>query len=304
MVLRNFLLFLSQQKHLRRFVEQSGYSAKLTKRFIAGQALGDVVSVARKLNSDRILVTLDHLGENVTSTEEAAASRNSYLESLRSIQAERLDSTVSVKLTQLGLDLSYEVCRENLAALVEMAAAIGTRVEVDMESSAYTDRTLQLVEEMHRRYRSVRAVLQAYLYRTEDDVRALNAAGVPIRLCKGAYREPESVAFPRKEQVDQNYKHLLRLMFESGKEPAVASHDGAMIEAALTLARLLNVEPEQFEFQMLYGIRRDLQERLVKDGFRLRLYVPYGDAWYPYFMRRLAERPANVLFLARNVLRR
>ncbi len=260
--------------------------------------------MARRLNGEKILVTLDHLGENVSSAGEAAASRDSYLDSLRSIAGEKLDSTVSVKLTQLGLDLSPEICRENLARLVETAAEIGSRVEIDMESSEYTDRTLTLVEEMHTRYRAVRAVLQAYLYRTEGDVKALNQLGVPIRLCKGAYHEPESVAFPRKEQVDDNYKHLLRLMFEAGTEPAVASHDPAMIEAALSLARLLQVDASRFEFQMLYGIRRDLQDRLVADGFRLRLYVPYGDAWYPYFMRRLAERPANVLFLARNVLRR
>lgn len=299
MLMRNLFLFLSRRKGLRRWVETSSHARTMTRRFIAGQTLDDVLAVTRKLHGERILATLDHLGENVSSLEDAEASRRCYDEAQNAIRASALPATISVKLTQLGLDLGREACLQNVMRLAERARQMGSRVEIDMESSEYTSKTVELVEELHAATGSVRAVLQAYLYRTEEDVRRLSAKGIPIRLCKGAYNEPAAVAFPKKADVDANYLKLARLMLAEGVQPAFATHDPAMIEGVLAAAQ----PGVDYEFQMLYGIRRDLQDMLVKKGVRLRLYVPYGDAWYPYFMRRLAERPANVWFIARNMLR-
>ena len=220
------------------------------------------------------------------------------------IRASRLPATVSVKLTQLGLDFSSEACRDNVSQLVKQAAAMKTRVEIDMESSEYTDRTLDIICALFERFPgSVRAVIQAYLYRSEADIRRLNTLGIPVRLCKGAYRESAKVAFPLKSEVDRNYVKLMRLLLEEGADPAIASHDERIVRDARLYISERKIPPSRFEFQMLYGIRRDLQKWLISEGFRVRLYVPYGDAWYPYFMRRLAERPANVLFIVRNLLR-
>jgi len=215
-----------------------------------------------------------------------------------------VEASVSIKLTQFGLDLSEELCRRNVAALVAAARAVDGFVEMDIESREYVDRTLRIGTEMHERFGRVRSAIQAYLYRSGEDAAALCRKGVPVRLCKGAYREPASAAFPRKSQVDQNYRRLSEVLLERGVYPALATHDPNMIEHALRFAAARGIPKSAFEFQMLYGIRRDLQARLVREGYRLRLYVPYGDAWYPYFMRRLAERPANLLFLARNLMRR
>lgn len=285
-------------------METSSIADRITKRFVAGQTLEHALEVCRRLNAENILVTLDHLGENVHSLEEAEVSRDTYLQALDKIAALRLNSTVSVKLTQLGLDFSTDACRANVERLVQRAKATNTRVEIDMESSEYVDRTLEVVSEIHEKYGSVRAVIQAYLYRSEEDVNRLNLRGIPIRLCKGAYSESPEVAFSKKPEVDANYVRLMERLLESGAYPALATHDEKIIQRALAFVRQRNLGPERFEFQMLYGIRRDLQRMLVKAGNRLRLYVPYGNAWYPYFMRRLAERPANVLFLVRNLLRR
>ena len=300
---RAFFLFLSRQRTLRRWMETSSLSNKLTKRFVAGHTLDDELRVCKNLFAEGILSTMDRLGENVTSLDEAAASRDAYLEALDRIRASGLPSTVSIKLTQFGLDFSTERCYENVRQLVCKAKDIGSSVEIDMESTEYTDRTLDIVVRLHREIGCVRSVLQAYLKRTESDVRRLSELGIPIRLCKGAYKEPPSVAFALKGDVDANYIALTKLLFDHGPRPALATHDEKMIAAALDYVRERNIAPDQFEFQMLYGIRRDLQRRLVADGYKLRLYVPYGDAWYPYFMRRLAERPANVFFLAKNILR-
>jgi proline dehydrogenase len=201
------------------------------------------------------------------------------------------------------MDLSETECERNVAELVATAKSLGSYIEIDMESSEYVDRTLGIVTRLHERFRAVRSVIQAYLYRSEKDIRRLSQQGVPVRLCKGAYKEPASVAFPSKAKVDENYQHLTKLLMEGGARPAIATHDPKMIQSALGSAKQLGVRPDQFEFQMLYGVRRDLQNKLVAAGYRLRLYVPYGDAWYPYFMRRLAERPANILFLARTLMR-
>jgi proline dehydrogenase len=304
-MLRRAILSLSQNRRLREWIQNSGFARPLTSRFIAGQSLSDGIVVLGQLWGERILGSLDFLGENVRSLTEATKSKESYLQALREIDRSALPATISVKLTQLGLDFSDEGCASNVAELLRVATRLGTRVEVDMESTEYTDRTLSIVRGLQEQFPGhVRSVIQAYLYRSEDDIRALNAARIPVRLCKGAYQEPASKAFPRKADVDANYCKLMELLFENGTEPAIASHDEHIVRSAVRRVREREIAPSAVEFQMLYGIRRDLQHELVRDGFRLRLYVPYGEAWYPYFMRRLAERPANLLFLVRNLLHR
>ncbi len=303
-MMRSFLLFLSRQKQLRRLVETSAAAARLSRRFVAGETLGEAAAVARRINGEGITVTLDHLGESVTSLEEAAAARDAYLETLSAIAHAGLRANVSIKLTQFGMDLSEERCRANVEDLVRHAAGMGNFVRVDMESSAYTERTLALVCDLHARYKAVGTVIQAYLYRSRADAEMLTARGIRIRLCKGAYLEPASVAFPRKRDVDRNYVELMEYLLENGTYPAIATHDERIVRRTIAFARERDIGRERFEFQMLYGIRRDLQRRLAAEGYNMRLYVPFGKAWYPYFMRRLAERPANVLFLARNLLRK
>ncbi|MGA8027928.1 MAG: proline dehydrogenase family protein [Bryobacteraceae bacterium] len=303
-MLRRTLLHLSEQGWLRHWMERSPLSRKFTSRFIAGSGLADGIEVLKELSTEHMLGTLDFLGENVKSLEEAAQSKEAYAAALCAIEQANLPATVSIKLTQFGLDFSREACCENVIALVQRAKAMSSRIEVDMESSEYTDRTLQMVTELQERFQgNVRAVIQAYLYRSEADIRMLSAHQIPVRLCKGAYNEPPAVAFPKKAEVDSNYIKLMKLLLNEGTYPAIASHDENIIGQAVRHIEEQKISPHRFEFQMLYGIRRDLQRQLVGRGFRLRLYVPYGDAWYPYFMRRLAERPANVLFLAKNLLR-
>lgn len=303
-MLRRTLLSLSGNRSLRHWMETSPLSQALTSRFIAGRSLAEGIKVLKDLDAEHIAATLDFLGENVRSLAEAEQSRDCYLEALNQIDTASLPATVSIKLTQFGLDFSQSGCLQNVVALVERAVAIGSRVEIDMESSEYTDRTLQIVTELQERFEGhVRAVIQAYLFRSEADIRALSGRRIPVRLCKGAYREPPNLAFPRKSDVDTNYVKLMKALLDSGTYPAIASHDEAILREALRYIAEQKIAPDRFEFQMLYGIRRDLQREIVAHGFRLRLYVPYGDAWYPYFMRRLAERPANVLFLAKNLLR-
>jgi len=284
-------------------METSPVADRLTSRFVAGSTLERELTVCRKLNADGYLATLDHLGESVGSLEEANQSRDAYLTALDQIARLNLQATVSIKLTQLGLDYSEAAGRAAVECLVARAKSIGQMVEVDMESSQYTSRTLALVSELHAKYGSVRAVIQAYLYRSEGDIEDLCRQAIPVRLCKGAYRESPDVAFPRKKDVDANYIRLMLQLLDRGAYPAIASHDENIVQRAMGYVRAQNIAADRFEFQMLYGVGRDLQRRLVADGFRLRLYVPYGNAWYPYFMRRLAERPANVIFLARNLLR-
>jgi proline dehydrogenase len=302
-VLRSLLLVLSRQQWLRHWMETSPLADRVTSRFVAGSTLEREIAVCQKLNTDGYLATLDHLGESVTSIEEANRSRDAYLTALAEIARLNLQATVSVKLTQLGLDFSEPAARAAVECLVARAKSIGRMVEVDMESSQYTERTLALVSELHAKYGSVRAVIQAYLYRSASDIEALCRQSIPVRLCKGAYRESADVAFPRKQDVDANYIRLMLELLDRGAYPAIASHDENIVRKAIGHVRERNISADRFEFQMLYGVGRELQRRLVADGFRVRLYVPYGNAWYPYFMRRLAERPANVLFLARNLLK-
>jgi len=275
-------------------MEQSAFAKPLTRRFIAGNTLDEALAVCQKLNREGISTTLDYLGESVTAIEEANLSRDHCLKAIRLIHQRKIDSTISVKLTQLGLDINQDLCFDNARQLVVLAKETQSRVEFDMESSDYVDRTLSIVQRLHQEFGCVRAVLQAYLFRTEADIKSLNALALPVRICKGAYAEPDAVAFAEKSEVDTNYLKLTRLLLEHGHYPAIATHDDRMVAGATSFAK------DRFEFQMLYGVRRDLQRKLLAQGFRVRVYVPYGEAWYPYFMRRLAERPANVIFLMRN----
>jgi len=284
-------------------MEFSSAAGRLTSRFIAGSTLERALAVCDKLNREGVLATLDHLGESVTSLAEAECSRDAYLAALDQIAERGLKASISIKLTQLGLNFSEEQCRAHVERLVERAQAAGSVVEVDMESSEYVDRTLNLVSVMHARYGSVRAVIQAYLYRSESDIERLCRQSIPVRLVKGAYQEPSDIAFSKKRDVDSNFLHLMIRLFDAGVNPAIASHDEIILRRAIEYVQERKIAADRFEFQMLYGVRRDLQRRLAGEGYRVRLYVPYGNAWYPYFMRRLAERPANVLFLVRSLMR-
>ncbi|MGO4882501.1 MAG: proline dehydrogenase family protein [Bryobacteraceae bacterium] len=301
--LRTFFLFLSRQKHLRKWMETSRWARRLSARFVAGDNLPDALATCQRINGEGITVTLDHLGESVTSLEEAIASRDAYLLALTEIDKLKINGNISLKLTQFGMDLSLDACRANVETLVKQAAELGNFVRIDMESSEYTDRTLDLVTDLHAKYNATGTVIQAYLHRSRKDVEMLCARGIRVRLCKGAYLEPPSVAFKSKADVDRNYVELMNLLLESGVYPAIATHDERIIEQTERFVESRKIRRDSFEFQMLYGIRRDIQRRLVNEGYRLRLYVPYGQAWYPYFMRRLAERPANVFFLLRNLFR-
>ncbi|MEO8592157.1 MAG: proline dehydrogenase family protein [Candidatus Solibacter sp.] len=304
MAVRAFFLFLSRLKWLRGWMETSSVAQQLSKRFVAGETLEQALAVARRLNSEGITVTLDHLGESVTSLAEAAEARDVYLRTLAAIHDNGIQGNVSLKLTQFGLDLSYEQCLDNVDRLVRRAAELESFVRVDMESSAYTDRTLELVHTLFARHGTVGVVIQSYLYRSRADVEKLCAEQIRVRLCKGAYLEPASVAFPEKSKVDESYLELTKYLLEHGDYPALATHDEAIIRKICAFAAERKIARDAFEFQMLYGIRRELQRDLVKQGYRLRLYVPFGKAWYPYYMRRLAERPANVFFMLRNLLRK
>jgi proline dehydrogenase len=300
---RKFFLFLSRQRRLRRWMETSPAARRLAARFVAGETLEEGLAISRALKSEGATTTLDHLGESVTSLEEASEARDIYLRALSAMHESGIQANVSLKLTQFGLDFSAEQCRANVERLAAYAARVDGFVRVDMESSEYTDRTLDLVTGLHTGYGSVGVVIQAYLYRSREDVEKLCSRGVRVRLCKGAYLEPGGVAFPRKADVDRNYAGLMKLLLDQGKYPAIATHDEKLIIETQAYAAAKKIPSDAFEFQMLYGIRRDLQSRLVAEGYRLRLYVPFGKAWYPYYMRRLAERPANVLFILRNLFR-
>ncbi|HXA04854.1 MAG TPA: proline dehydrogenase family protein [Bryobacteraceae bacterium] len=301
--MRALLLFLSRRKGLRSWMETSALARRLAARFVAGDTWADGLEAGRRINREGIAVTFDRLGESVTSLAEAEVSRDEYLRVLAEISDHHLDANVSIKLTQFGMDISEQACRANVEQLVRKARDLNSFVRIDMESSEYTERTLRLVNDMHAQYKTVGTVIQAYLRRSEKDIENLCAQGIRVRLCKGAYLEPAEVAFQAKSDVDRNFVHLMRILLAAGTYPAIATHDEKIIQNAKDFANTRQLSRDSFEFQMLYGIRRDLQRKLVAEGYRLRLYVPFGKAWYPYFMRRLAERPANVLFLARNLLR-
>ena len=284
-------------------METSPLAKRLATRFVAGDTLDQALGVARRVGSEGIAITLDHLGESVASLEEAAEARDVYLNALSALHDAGIEGNVSLKLTQFGLDFSYDQCRANVEQLVLRAASLNGFVRVDMESSACTQRTIDLVADLHARYRAVGVVIQACLYRSRNDIEGLCRSAIRVRLCKGAYLEPASVAFPRKSDVDRNFVELMKLLLDRGAYPAIATHDENIVRQTEAYAAERGIPRAAFEFQMLYGIRRDLQRRLAAEGYRLRLYVPFGKAWYPYYMRRLAERPANVLFMARNLFR-
>jgi proline dehydrogenase len=285
-------------------MEHSPAAVRLTSRFVAGRRIEDALRVTEQLNQSGISTTLDYLGESVTTLEEAAAARDVYRQLLDLIHSRGLQANVSLKLTQLGLDVAEAAGRENVAAVASQACQVQSFVRVDMESSAYTDRTLALVTDLHARFPDMGTVLQAYLYRTEKDLEDLIGRQIRVRLCKGAYDETAEVAFPKKSDVDANFEKLGRRLLLAGNYPALATHDERLLLALIRFAAEHRIAKEAYEIQMLYGIRRDLQSRFVAQGHRVRVYVPFGVAWYPYFMRRLAERPANAWFVARNLLRR
>ena len=307
-ILRDLFLAMSTNSVVKSFVIHFPLSRRVTRRFVAGETLDEAIAVVKKLNKEGILVTFDQLGESVTNEAEAREAKDGYLRALDAIASNKVSSQVSVKLTQMGLDLSTDLCLDNLRQILRKAKQIGTLVTIDMEDSKYTQATLNVFKTLREEFDNVGIVIQSYLYRSEEDIRALIPLGANVRLCKGAYKEPATVAFPKKPDVDVNYRKLAQIFFDTngnsnGAYLDVASHDEKIINWAKDYTTTHQVNRQRFEFQMLYGIRSDLQRQLVSQGYTMRVYVPYGTHWYPYFMRRLAERPANVIFLVSNLFR-
>jgi len=307
-VLRALFISLSESRYLRALAERSAIGQRISARFVAGTQVADVLRATCAVNQSGLSVSIDNLGENVSNAEEARASAHLYRQLLDEISARKLNANISLKLTHMGLDVNENLARELAGGLVAKAASSNPRnfVRVDMEGSAYTQRTLDFVYELHRipgNQGCVGAVIQSYMRRAESDIEKLLSRGIRIRLCKGAYKEPPEIAFQAKSEVDANYVKLMKILMKSGIYHGLATHDERIINKAKSFATRENIPRDAFEFQMLYGIRRDLQRRLAREGWRMRVYIPFGTAWYPYFMRRLAERPANVLFVAKNLLR-
>jgi len=304
-MLRKTFLYLSEQKTLREFAVKNPLARRFASRFVAGETLDTAVAAVRELNGRGISASLDVLGESVTAVEEARSSAAMVVETQERIAAERLDCNVSVKLSQMGLDLDSGLCAENMRRILERGRDLGMFVRIDMESSAHTQRTLEMFEREFLPVHGDRVgiVLQSYLRRTSADVDRLIDTRARVRLCKGAYDEPAAVAFPAKADVDRSYADLMERLLERGNYPAVATHDPALIARARQFVAAKGIALDRFEFQMLYGVRRDLQEELQRAGYRVRVYVPFGTHWYPYFMRRLAERPANIAFILGNVVK-
>lgn len=299
-MLRSILLKLSDSKGFANWVTSNSTARRVSHRFVAGETLDEAILTSRICNDAGMAVTLDCLGENVATPADAQKARDTYLKIYDRIAQEKLNANVSCKLTQLGLDLSVEFCEGLVLSIAERAAANDSFLRIDMESSVYTQRTVELVKRVRAQTPAVGAVIQSYLYRSESDIHDLLSYGCRIRLCKGAYKESMEVAFPRKADVDGNYIHLVRLLLSSGFYHAIATHDPRMVAATIRWAAEKKISKDDFEFQMLYGVRADLQRQLVRDGYRVRIYVPFGTEWFPYFMRRLAERPANIGFILRN----
>ena len=304
-MLRAVFLWLSEQPRIFRFVRKNQLARKLASRFVAGETIDEAMAAVRELNASNLSASLDLLGESVQHAEEAHRACRTYLDLLDCIHGEKANANVSVKLTQMGLDIDERLCVDNLRAIIARAQTYGSFVRIDMEQSEYAERTLQLFKRtFHPEFgNTVGVVLQSYLRRTEQDVEQMIALGARVRLCKGAYQEPATVAFPDKRDVDTTYVRCMERLLFRGTYPGIATHDARIIEHARTFARDKGIPPARFEFQMLYGVRRDLQLALRRQGFNVRVYVPFGTQWYPYLMRRLAERPANLAFLLGNVLR-
>ena len=307
-VLRALFISLSESRWLRSLAERSSLGRRISARFVAGRQVEDALRVTAVVNQSGPSVSLDHLGENVGTAEQARSSAQLYHELLDEIAKRRLDANISLKLTHMGLDVDEKLARDLVTGLVKKAATMTPRnfVRVDMEGSVYTQQTLDFVHELHGltgNRGSVGAVIQSYMRSAQQDVEKLLADGIRIRLCKGAYKEPPEIAFQQKAEVDTNYVELMKVLLKSGIYHGLATHDDKIIDQAKSFATREQISRDGFEFQMLYGIRRDLQQRLVREGWRMRVYIPFGTEWYPYFMRRLAERPANLLFVAKNLLR-
>jgi proline dehydrogenase len=307
-VLRALFISLSESRSLRAFAERSTIGQRLSSRFVAGTQVEDALRAALAVNQAGMSVSIDNLGENVTNAEEARSSAQLYHQLLDQVAVRKLDANISLKLTHMGLDVDEALAHELVSGLVAKAAAMipPNFVRVDMEGSPYTQRSLDFVHELHRQPGNqgrVGAVIQSYMRRAENDVEKLLAEGIRIRLCKGAYKEPPEIAFQKKSEVDANYVKLMKILMKSGIYHGLATHDEKIINQAKAFATKHRISRDAFEFQMLYGIRRDLQQVLVREGWRMRVYIPFGAEWYPYLMRRLAERPANALFIARNLFR-
>jgi proline dehydrogenase len=303
-MLREIFIALSTSRALRAFAERSPIGQRLSRRFVAGTTIDDLLAAAEAVNAKGMTVSVDNLGENVTNAAEAQASAQLYHQLLDLITLRGLKANVSLKLTHMGLDVDPKLCDQLVCAVVDHAERLDNFVRIDMEGSPYTQRTLEVVHELHRNYPGhTGAVLQSYMKRSQADAEALIAEKIRIRLCKGAYKEPPEVAFQKKSEVDENYLNLAKILLKSGVYHGIATHDEKIIQQLMLFAEKENIARDSFEFQMLYGIRRDLQERIVREGWRMRVYIPFGTEWYPYLMRRLAERPANLFFIVKNIFR-
>jgi len=304
-MLRASLLWLSEEPQIFRFVRRNGLARRFASRFVAGETVESAVAALRDLNAAALSASLDLLGESVLHAEEAIHARDTYLETLDRIKAAGANANVSVKLTQMGLDIDEALCVANMRAIIDKAKAHGSFVRIDMEQSSYTEKTLRLFKDtFYPEFGgAVGVVLQSYLRRTAHDVDDMIAQRARVRLCKGAYKEPEGVAFPAKRDVDANYVACMERLLERGNYPGIATHDEKIIAHAKAFTKRQAIGPERYEFQMLYGVRRDLQQGLRREGYNVRVYVPFGTHWYPYLMRRLAERPANIVFIVGNVVK-
>ena len=304
-MLRSAFLYLSNQQRIFKFVRNNRLAKKFANRFVAGEDLDSAVAAVRALNARGITASLDLLGESVHNEAEARETGREYVRILDRIEREKLKCNVSMKLTAMGLDISEDLCVAVTQSVLDRAQQYGTFVRLDMEGSAYTERTLRLFEDrLYPSYKeNVGIVLQSYLYRTWDDVQRANRLRARVRICKGAYQEPATVAYPEKKDVDANYVKCMQSLMLDGNYPGLATHDEAIISEAKRFAKEKGIATDRYEFQMLYGVRRDLQDQLVREGYRMRVYVPFGTQWYPYLMRRLAERPANLAFITGSVMR-
>jgi proline dehydrogenase len=300
-LLRQSLLFLSRRKELEAFLKHNPLARQASRRFVAGETRAEALAVTRDLNRQGFKVSLDYLGEEVTDPQQAAAAAEEYAGAVEEAAAGGLHAGVSVKLSHLGIRIDAERARRHLLQIAERAAQVDRFVRVDMEGADLTAQTIDFVREAHRQSGNVGTVLQSYLRRSSEDIDVLNRESIPVRLVKGAYLEPEAIAYQETEEVALYFMRLTEALMRDGTQPAIATHDGKLIDFAIDIAFIFGLEPDDFEFQLLYGIRRDLQEKLLRDGYRVRIYLPYGEDWYGYFMRRLAERPANLWFLLRHL---
>ena len=308
-MLRPLLLWASGSRRLQALAMDWSLARRVSNRFVAGKTITDVVAAIQKLNEAGIVASIDHLGENVDTVEGAKSAADACLMILDTINEYKLDANLSLKLTQLGLDVDENLCMESITKIAKRAAKYNNTIRIDMEGSGYTQRTLEVYYHLHKKHPNIGVVIQSYLYRSEKDVKKLVKLGGNVRLCKGAYKEPTEVAFPKKADVDSNFISLAEILFsetslKKGTYPCIATHDEKIIKAIMAEVKKKKVPLKAFEFQMLYGIRPELQRSLASEGYRMRVYVPYGEQWYPYFVRRLAERPANIWFFVKNLFRK